>query len=144
MILGRKYIFRVLPWDHLFVAQHMFLMSVSFLATWKRPGGHLASPPGRPGAQAHLAHLAISPPGAQVFSAFPWPTWHCRAHLATRPPGIRHLSKAESRRHVFLLNKKICLLVEQEDTSSCRTRRHVFLLNKNTRLLVEQEDMPSC
>ena len=37
--------------------------------------------------------------------------------------------------------KKTCLLVEQEDMSSCLTRRHVFLLNEKTGLLIEQEDM---
>ena len=34
-------------------------------------------------------------------------------------------------------------LAELEDVSSCSTRRHVFLLNKKTCLLLGQEDM-SC
>ena len=33
------------------------------------------------------------------------------------------------------LNKKTCLLVDQEDTFSCSTRRRAFLLNKKTCLL---------
>ena len=59
---------------------------------------------------------------------------------------------------VFLLNKKTRLLVEKEDMPSCWTRRHVFLLDKRTCLLVRhvffsnkktcllegQEDMSSC
>jgi len=49
---------------------------------------------------------------------------------------------------VFLLNKKTCLLVKQEDVdvSSCSTRRHVFFIffNRNMCLLVQQEDMSSC
>ena len=44
----------------------------------------------------------------------------------------------------FLFNKKTCLLVEQEDMSSCWTRRHVYLPNKKTCLLVGQEHMSSC
>ena len=43
------------------------------------------------------------------------------------------LSSCRTRGHVFLLNKKTCLLVEQEDMSSRSTRRQVFLLNKNAR-----------
>ena len=35
-----------------------------------------------------------------------------------------------------LIGKKTCLLVEQEDMSSCRTRRHVFTL--------QREDKSSC
>ena len=50
--------------------------------------------------------------------------------------------------HVFLLNKKKCLLVQEVDRSSCRTRRHFVLFNKKARLLVQQEDvsedMSSC
>ena len=37
--------------------------------------------------------------------------------------------------------EKTCLLVEQEDMSSCRTRRRVFLFNKKTCILVKQGDM---
>jgi len=52
-------------------------------------------------------------------------------------------SRSTSRhwRHVLHLDKKTCLLVQQEGMSSSSTRRHVFLLNKKTRCLVEQEDM---
>jgi len=39
------------------------------------------------------------------------------------------MSSSPTRRHVFLLNKKRCLLVEEEkDMYSCQARRHVFLL----------------
>ena len=48
-----------------------------------------------------------------------------------------------TREDVFLLNKKTCLSVEEEASSSCWTRRHVFLLKK-TCLLVEEVDMSSC
>ena len=54
------------------------------------------------------------------------------------------MSSCLTREHVLLFNRKTCLPVEQEDTSSCGTRRHVFLLNENTCFLVEQEDMSSC
>ena len=36
-----------------------------------------------------------------------------------------------TRRHVFLLNKKTSLLVEQEDMSSGSTRRHVLLVTQH-------------
>jgi len=45
-------------------------------------------------------------------------------------------------KHVCLLNKRTCLLVQQEDASLCWAG--VFLLNKNTCLSFEQEDMSSC
>ena len=45
---------------------------------------------------------------------------------------------------VFLLNKTTCVLVEQDNMSSCWARTHVFLLSKSTCLLVEQQDMSSC
>ena len=45
--------------------------------------------------------------------------------------------------HAFLV-KKACLLVEQEDMSSCWTRRHVFLFNRKTWPLAQQEDMSTC
>ena len=45
--------------------------------------------------------------------------------------------------YVFLLATYTCLLVDQEDVSSCGTKNVVFLLNKNTCLLVEQDDMSS-
>ena len=50
------------------------------------------------------------------------------------------MSSCPTRRHMFLLNRQTCLLVEPEDVSSCWTRRHVSLLNKKTRLLVGQQD----
>ena len=54
--------------------------------------------------------------------------------------------------HDILLDKKMCLVVEQEDISSCSARRHVFLFSKihvflfNTKtcLRVQQEDMSPC
>ena len=39
-------------------------------------------------------------------------------------------SRSGPRRHEVLLNKKSCLLVQQEGVASSSTRRHVFLLNK--------------
>ena len=50
------------------------------------------------------------------------------------------MSSCSTRRHDFLSNKKKCLLVQQQDVSSCSTR---CLFNKRTLLLVEQEDMSS-
>jgi len=44
-----------------------------------------------------------------------------------------------SKRHVL----HTCLLVQQQDMSSCSTRRRAFLLSKKTCPLVQQEDMPS-
>ena len=41
-----------------------------------------------------------------------------------------------------LLNKQTILPVQQQGMSSCRTRRHVFLLNKNMGLLIPQECVP--
>ena len=58
--------------------------------------------------------------------------------------GVRLASSCWKRRHVFLFNKKICLLVQQEDMSSWSTRRRVFLLNKKTCFLVEPEGTSSC
>jgi len=40
---------------------------------------------------------------------------------------------------VFLLNKKTCLLVQQDDTSSLSTTIHVFLLNKKTCILAHMD-----
>ena len=60
------------------------------------------------------------------------------------------------RRHVFLLNRKTCLLAQEEDMSSCSKGRHVLLFNKKslcpagrnvlssnkkTCLIVSQEDI---
>jgi len=52
-------------------------------------------------------------------------------------PARRHVNK----KTCFLPNKKTCLPAEQEDMSSCSTRRHVFMLDKKTYLLVEQNDI---
>ena len=49
-----------------------------------------------------------------------------------------------SRRHVSLLSRKTCLLVEQEDMSPCSTRRNVFLFNTKKCLPVPQEGMSPC
>ena len=52
--------------------------------------------------------------------------------------------------HAFLLDRRTCLLVEQEDIvqqgemSSCSIRRLVFWSNKKTCLLVLQKDVSSC
>ena len=72
------------------------------------------------------------------------------------------MSSCDTRRPVFMRPQKICLLVSQEDMSSCvtrsmsscgtrrqdmsscATRRHVFLCHKKTYFLVSQEDMSSC
>ena len=43
------------------------------------------------------------------------------------------------RRHVFFLNGKTCLLVEQDDMSSCSTRSHVFLFNRRRCPLVQKD-----
>ena len=59
---------------------------------------------------------------------------HFGATMSTR--ARRRRAYDRSSRH-----KKTCLLVPQEDRSSCDTRGHVFLCH---RLLVPQEDMSSC
>ena len=46
--------------------------------------------------------------------------------------------------HVFVLNRKTCILVQQEDRSSWWARRHVLVLSKNACILVRQENMSSC
>ena len=45
---------------------------------------------------------------------------------------------------VLSLNKKTCLLVQQEGISSCGARRRVFLFNTKTCLLVEEDNVSSC
>ena len=49
------------------------------------------------------------------------------------------MSSCLRRKHVFLLKKRTCLLVEQENMSSCWTRRHVFLLNKKHVFLLNKK-----
>ena len=44
----------------------------------------------------------------------------------------------------FLSEKKTCLLVTQEDMSSCDTKRHVFLWHNNRCRLLTPEEMFSC
>ena len=53
------------------------------------------------------------------------------------------MSAVSTARHVFLLTKRACLLVGQEDMPSFSTTRPAFLMNKKTRLLVEHEGMSS-
>ena len=91
--------------------------------------------------KCHGTHgiFACTPP-----KGFPWrsPLEKCHgAHsifACTPPKGFPRRSGP------FLLNKKTCLLVKQEDMPSCSTRRHVFLFNKKTCLLVQQDNMSSC
>ena len=52
------------------------------------------------------------------------------------------MSSCSKRGQVSLFRTKTCLLVRQEDMSSCSTRRHTFLFNSLQG--VEQEDMSSC
>ena len=64
--------------------------------------------------------------------------------VAEQGPGGKMLFSCSTRRHVLLLNKNTCLLVEQEDMSTCSARGHVFSFNKKTCLPVQQEDTSSC
>ena len=48
---------------------------------------------------------------------------------------VQHKEMPSCYRHVFLFNKKRCLI--------CSTRRHALLFNKKTCLLVQQEDISS-
>ena len=79
--------------------------------------------------QCHESHGKKAPMAKRCPGKMSWGHTSQRIPLEVRP---------------FLLNKKTCLPVKQEDMSSCSTRRHVFLVNKKTCLLVQREDMPSC
>ena len=64
----------------------------------------------------------------------PWLCW-TRRHVLLLSKETCLLLQHEKK--VFLFDKKTCLLVQQEDMSSFSTRRHVFLFNKKTCLLVQ-------
>ena len=58
----------------------------------------------------------------------------CARFLINKKPlvvPLEDMSSFWTGRHVFLWNKKTCLLAQQEDMSSCSTRRHVLQVHRH-------------